>query len=192
MNPPSLTEGRQQNYAPDPRLDFMKKHVLVVDDDLAVRQAMKRVLESAGYEVGLAQNGEEATTQFLPAQTDLLLLDLNLPSQSGWDVFERLTTRYPLVPVIIITGLPNQYSTAVAAGVSALMEKPVEATALLKTVSEVLAERNETRLRRMCGERSDTRLVPPLTSTEPGGHRQHPRQPLQRHQISGMRSRGEH
>ena len=46
---------------------------------------------------------------FLPEQTDLLLLDLNLPSQSGWDVFERLTTRYPLVPVIIITGMPNQY-----------------------------------------------------------------------------------
>lgn len=170
----------------------MKKHVLVVDDDPAVRQAMKRVLESAGYEVEVAQNGEEATAQFLPAQTDLLLLDLNLPSQSGWDVFERLTTRYPLVPVIIITGLPNQYSTAVAAGVSALMEKPVEATALLKTVSEVLAERNETRLRRMCGERSDTRLVPPLTSTEPGRHRQHPRQPHQGHQIIGMRSRGEH
>ena len=42
------------------------------------------------------------------------------------------------------------------------MEKPIEATALLKTVSEVLAERNETRLRRMCGYRSDTRLVPPL------------------------------
>ena len=48
--------------------------------------------------------------QFLPEQTDLLLLDLNLPCQSGWDVFERLTTRYPLVPVIIITGMPNQYS----------------------------------------------------------------------------------
>ena len=192
MSPPSLTEGRHQNYTPVPRLDFMKKHVLVVDDDPAVRQAMKRVLESAGYEVGVAQNGDEATAQFLPAQTDLLLLDLNLPSQSGWDVFERLTTRYPLVPVIIITGLPNQYSTAVAAGVSALMEKPVEATALLKTVSEVLAERNETRLRRMCGERSDTRLVPPLTSTEPGGHRQHPRQPHQRHQMSSIRSRGEH
>jgi DNA-binding NtrC family response regulator len=135
----------------------MKKRVLVVDDDAAVRQALKRVLETAGYEVGVAQDGEEATTQFLPEQTDLLLLDLNLPSQSGWDVFGRLTSRYPLVPVIIITGMPNQYATAVAAGVSALMEKPVEATALLKTVGEVLAERNEARLRRMCGYQQDTR-----------------------------------
>ena len=98
----------------------------------------------------------------------MLLLDLNLPSQSGWDVFERLTTRYPLVPVMIITGMPNQYSTAVAAGVSALMEKPVEATALLRTITAVLAERNETRLRRMTGDRSDTRLVPPLRPHEAG------------------------
>jgi len=165
----------------------MKKRVLVVDDDAAVRQALKRVLETAGYEVGLAQDGEEATTQFLPQQTDLLLLDLNLPSQSGWDVFERLTTRYPLVPVIIITGMPNQYSTAVAAGISALMEKPVEATALLKTVGEVLSERNEERLRRMCGYRSDTRLVSPLTSDEAKGPRERPPQPHQRHPISRMR-----
>lgn len=152
----------------------MKKRVLVVDDDDAVRQAMKRVLETAGYEVGLARNGEEAITRFQPEQTDLLLLDLNLPTHSGWDVFERLTTHYPFVPVIIITGMPNQYSTAVAAGVSALMEKPLEATELLKTVREVLAERSETRLRRMCGNQSDTRLVPPLRPPEAATQHQRP------------------
>jgi DNA-binding NtrC family response regulator len=159
----------------------MKKHVLVVDDDAAVRHSMRRVLETAGYEVGLAQNAEEATAECLPEQTDLLLLDLNLPSQSGWDVFERLTTRYPLVPVIIITGMPNQYSTAVAAGVSALMEKPIEATALLKTVTEVLAERNDTRLRRMTGDRSDTRLAPPLRPRQEGKLREPSQQSQQRH-----------
>lgn len=174
MSTPSLVEGIDQTHPLIPRLGLVKKQVLVVDDDAAVRQAIKRVLESAGYQVGLAQDGDEATAHFLPERTNLLLLDLNLPSQSGWDVFERLTTRYPLVPVIIITGMPNQYSTAVAAGVSALMEKPIEATALLKTVGEVLAERNETRLRRMCGDQSDTKLVPPLTPHEPGKHRARP------------------
>ncbi len=138
----------------------MSKRVLVVDDDPAVRNAMKRVLETAGYEVILAQDGEEAVVQVLPEQADLLLLDLNLPSQSGWDVFERLTTRYPLVPVIIITGMPNQYQTAVAAGASALMEKPIEPAVLLKTISEVLAEQDETRLHRTSGDQDDIRLVP--------------------------------
>ncbi len=138
----------------------MKQRVLVVDDDAAVRGAMKRVLETAGYEVGLAQDGEQAIAQFLPEHTDLLLLDLNLPSRGGWDVFERLTTRYPLVPVIIITGMPDQYPTAVAAGVSALLEKPIEPSALLQTIRKVLAEQGETRLNRMCGYQTDTLLVP--------------------------------
>jgi CheY-like chemotaxis protein len=143
----------------------VKKRLLVVDDDVAVRAAMKRVLETAGYEVGLAQDGEEAASQFLPEQTDLLLLDLNLPARSGWDVFERVTTRYPLVPVIIITGMPNQDQTAVAAGVSALMEKPIEPAVLLQTISNVLAEGGKHRLSRMCGYRHDTRLVPALNPT---------------------------
>ena len=138
----------------------MKKRLLIVDDDVAVREAMKRVLETAGYEVGLARDGEEAISQFLPEQTDLLLLDLNLPARSGWDVFERLTTRYPLVPVIIVTGMPNQYRTAVAAGVSALLEKPIEPTLLLETIRRALAEGGERRLSRMCGYRHDTRFLP--------------------------------
>ena len=78
----------------------MKKRVLIVDDDPAVSGSVKRVLEGAGYAVSLAMDSEEAIIQFLPEQTDLLLLDLNLPTRSGWDVFERLTTRCPFVPVI--------------------------------------------------------------------------------------------
>jgi DNA-binding response OmpR family regulator len=139
----------------------MKKHVLIVDDDAVVGKSIKRVLEAAGYEVALAGDGEQALVQFTPQETNLLLLDLSLPSQSGWDVFERLTTQNPLVPVIIITGLPNQLPTAVAAGVSVLMEKPIEPRALLKTISELLAEPGNVRLSRMSGYRRDVRHVLP-------------------------------
>lgn len=139
----------------------MKKRVLIVDDDIGVSGSVKRVLERSGYVVSLARDSEEAISQFLPEQTDLLLLDLNLPTRSGWDVFERLTTRCPFVPVIIITGMPNQLPTALAAGASALMEKPVEPAQLLKTISEVLNEGAETRLRRLCGYEADTRHVYP-------------------------------
>ncbi len=166
-------------------MSFTKRRVLVVDDDAAVRAATQRVLETAGYEVALAENGAEAAAQFLPEHTDLLLLDLNLPSQSGWDVFERLTTRYPLVPVIIITGMPNQLPTAVAAGVSALMEKPIEPIALLKTIDDVLAEPGEVRLRRMCGYRGDMRLVPPRRQPASEEHRARWRQPNRRHRSHG-------
>lgn len=140
----------------------MKKRVLVVDDDDSVRQSLEKVLEDAGYSVVLAASGAEAVRRFEPGQIDLLLLDLNLPKQSGWDVFAELTTRHPLVPVIIITGMPNQYFTALAAGVGALFEKPVEVPALLQTMAELLAEPDEVRLQRLHGDRDDTRFEPPV------------------------------
>jgi CheY-like chemotaxis protein len=137
----------------------MKKSVLIVDDDPAVRESIKRVLEQTGYEVAAAADGREATARFSPEVIDLVLLDLNLPLESGWDVFERLTTRYPMVPVIIITGMTNQYQIALAAGASALMEKPIEVPTLLQTMDELLAEPKEARLRRICGYQDDTRYV---------------------------------
>lgn len=138
----------------------MKKRVLIVDDDAAVRESIKKVLEDAGYQVAVAADGREATVRFVPEEVDIVLLDLNLPRLSGWDVFERLTTRYPLVPIIIITGMPRQFPTALAAGVGALMEKPIEVPTLLETMQELLAEPVEARLRRMCGYQDDTRYAP--------------------------------
>ncbi len=137
----------------------MKHRVLVVDDDPAVLQSIKRVLEGAGYEVVLAADGATAKREFIPGRIDLLLLDLNLPFESGWDIFERLTTRHPFTPVIIITGMPNQYRTALAAGAAALMEKPIEVTTLFRTMKDLLAESREEQLLRLCGYREDTRHV---------------------------------
>ena len=135
----------------------MKQRVLIVDDDASVRESIRKVLKGAGYEVKTATDAEEVTVKFVPEEIDLVLLDLNLRSHSGWDVFERLTTQHPALPVIIITGVPNQYQTALAAGVGALIEKPIEVPALLRTMDELLAEPKEARLRRMCGYQLDTR-----------------------------------
>lgn len=68
-------------------MEALKKTVLVVDDDAAVRHAVRKVLQGAGYEVAAACDGEESVVQFVPEQIDLVLLDLNLPLRSGWDVF---------------------------------------------------------------------------------------------------------
>jgi len=142
----------------------MKQRVLVVDDDASIRDSLKKVLGEAGYEVALAAGGLEALGRCELEQIDLVLLDLNLPNQSGWDVFGRLTAHHPYIPVIIITGLANQYLTALTAGAGALMEKPIEVPVLLKTMDELLGEPKETRLRRLCGELDDTRYVPPACS----------------------------
>jgi DNA-binding response OmpR family regulator len=143
------------------------KRILVVDDDESVRESLKKVLGGSGYEVVLAGGGAEAAVRFDAARIDLLLLDLNLQNQSGWDVFEELTTRRPIVPVIIVTGLPGQERTAQMAGVGALFEKPLDAAALLQRIGELLAEPPETRLERLCGRVQDTKHVRAAAVADP-------------------------
>jgi DNA-binding NtrC family response regulator len=137
-----------------------KKKVLVVDDDTSVRESLGKVLGDAGYEVLLATDGLEARERLDSDPVDLLLLDINLPRQNGWDTFERITSQDPTIPIIIVTGQPDQYPTALAAGVGALMEKPVDVPQLLQTIEELLVEPREDRLRRMTGYRFDVRHVP--------------------------------
>jgi CheY-like chemotaxis protein len=136
----------------------MKKQVLVVDDDTSVRESLKRVLSGAGYETMLARDGQEAIDR-CSAEIDLSILDLDLPVKDGWETFEELTRRNPCLPIIIITGLSNQYEKALAVGAGALLEKPIEASALLRTMQELLEEKKEHRLRRQCGDLHDTRYA---------------------------------
>lgn len=137
----------------------MKKNVLVVDDDASVRKSLGKVLSGTGYCVLEAKDGPEAIKLFETRPIDLVLLDIGLPVESGWDVFERITSQAPILPIIIITGTANQRDTAIAAGVGALMEKPLDVSRLLKTMQELLVESKEARLRRLCGYSQDTRYL---------------------------------
>ncbi len=91
---------------------------------------------------------------------DIVLLDLNLPAQSGWDTFERLTYHHPLVPVIVVTARPNQLFTALAAGAGALVEKPAHIPDLIATMERLIAEPNEQRLARLVGRSAVTEYRP--------------------------------
>ncbi|MGD0816283.1 MAG: response regulator [Verrucomicrobiota bacterium] len=143
------------------------KRVLIVDDDEPVRDAISSVLRNVGYEVLQSGDGPEALAEFDPKEIDLVLLDLNLPSQSGWDTFEGFTNRNPTLPIIIITGQSQQSEMAMAAGVGALMEKPLDAGQLLQTVEELLNEPEEARLRRVCGYARDSRYVSRYIKSQP-------------------------
>lgn len=137
-----------------------KKTILLVDDDPAVREMVGRVLQREGYIVLCAANGAEALGIAEVSHIDLVLLDLNMPVQGGWDTFGQLTTRNPLVAVVIITARSNQLFTALGAGVGALLEKPLDFPILLKTVKSLLAESSEQRLARLTGHYTDFRYLP--------------------------------
>jgi DNA-binding response OmpR family regulator len=130
-------------------IEPIQRRVLIVDDDLSVRESIKKVLQAAGYEVLTVADDYEVVAQFQLWEIDLVLLDLNSCSPSGWDMLEGLTLQRPVVPVIILTGVPDAYEPGLAAGSGALIEKPIEVSTLLQTMRQLLAEPLDARVRRI-------------------------------------------
>ncbi|MDQ2658810.1 MAG: response regulator [Verrucomicrobiota bacterium] len=127
----------------------MKKRVLLVDDDFAVLAGLAGVLVSEGYDVVHAADGAEALVKFRAEDDfDIVLLDLNMPKKNGWETFAEISAIHPLVPVIVITARPDQYGNAVAAGVGALMEKPLDLPILLQQMEALVHEPAQERLAR--------------------------------------------
>jgi len=136
-----------------------KPHILLAEDDSAVRTYLGRVLHSEGYAVVEAENGCEAVTEFISAAPDLILLDLNMPEKDGWAAFQLIQQIHPLVPIIVITARPNQYERARSLGVDALMEKPLDFPLLLKTIAELLAESDSDHITRVTDRKFKTALL---------------------------------
>jgi DNA-binding NtrC family response regulator len=127
----------------------MNKRILIADDDSAVRESLRKVLEGAGYQVLSAVDGDDAERKFTSEPIDLLLLDLNLPKQNGWNVFGFVSSQNPVLPIVIITGQSNRSDSDLAPGVSAFLEKPIDVPVLLNVIEDLLAEPFERRLRRV-------------------------------------------
>lgn len=118
----------------------MKKTILVVDDDASVRESVNKVLGDAGYETVLAAGGLDAIVRVDSGSIDLVLLDIGLPTQSGWEICKHLSREHSNVPIIIMTGQTRQFKLAIDAGAAALMEKPLDAYELLHTIQLLLGQ----------------------------------------------------
>jgi two-component system, OmpR family, response regulator MprA len=77
--------------------------VLVVDDDRAVREALRRALTLAGYEVQMAQDGEQALELVVQGVPDAVVLDVGLPGIDGLEVCRRLRRLGNRVPILMLT-----------------------------------------------------------------------------------------
>jgi DNA-binding response OmpR family regulator len=122
----------------------MKKRILIADDDTSVRRMVARVLESSGYDVFVSETGSLCLASFNAAQPDLVVLDLKDPQPEGWETFEQMRRLDRVVPIIIITGWPNQQESALRRGAALVMEKPLDLPRLLASVEELIAGSRET------------------------------------------------
>jgi CheY-like chemotaxis protein len=113
--------------------------VLVVDDDYAVLDSIRDVLEDEGYEVLLAANGLEALKELRKGTRPcLILLDLMMPVMNGWEFREEQLQDGGLaaIPTIIVTAHNRAEESAAELKAASCIRKPVRPETLLKTVEK--------------------------------------------------------
>ncbi|MCC8251244.1 response regulator transcription factor [Saccharothrix luteola] len=113
--------------------------VLVVDDDVTVRDVVRRYLELAGHEVELVGDGESALRRFAEREPDLVVLDLMLPGVDGLEVCRRLRVR-SAVPVVMLTALGEEEDriAGLQLGADDYVTKPFSPRELALRVTSVL------------------------------------------------------
>ena len=111
-----------------------KARILVIDDDEKTREIMHLLLQEKGHETIEAESGESALESMKAELPDLILLDVEMPGISGFEVVKRLKadSRTRTIPVIMVTGLGDQRSRleALANGAEDYLLKPVNPTEL--------------------------------------------------------------
>lgn len=114
--------------------------ILVVDDELAVRQITDCTLKAFGYRVALAANGVEAVAIFARegAEIAAVLTDMMMPEMDGPATIHILRRMNPTIPIIAASGL-SSHDRVAALGVQCLLAKPYRAEALLKALHEALS-----------------------------------------------------
>src|ERR1700683_1430742 len=116
--------------------------VLIADDHAVVRAGYKQFLEAeAGITaIGETASGNETLDQLRRHEWDLLLMDIHMPDRSGLDILKHVTSGYPKVRVLIMSGLPEeQYARNVLrAGASGYLSKGGSPEEMLKAVRLVL------------------------------------------------------
>lgn len=113
------------------------KQIYVVDDDEAVRDSLKVLLLTQGAEVRDFDSCENFIAAYEPSTSECLILDVNLPGMSGFDLLGRLRAAAILVPVILISGNPglDMLSRARQLGAIDLLDKPVGFPQLLESLT---------------------------------------------------------
>ena len=116
-------------------------HILVVDDERDIRELVKEILEDEGYDVAVAENGEQARRVRRARRPDLALLDVWMPDVDGISLLKEWTEEQGAAfPVIMMSG-HSAIETAVEAtrlGAYDFIEKPLSLAKLLLTVKRAL------------------------------------------------------
>jgi CheY-like chemotaxis protein len=126
--------------APPPR-PSRRARILVAQDETAVREVLVDVLAGQGHDVVACADGRSALEQVGGPPFDLALVDLSMPTISGWEVAKALRAAQPKVPIALVTGWGDQidFGEARTRGIDYLMAKPFNIDDMTRLVAGVLA-----------------------------------------------------
>ena len=142
-----------------------QEHILIVDDEPDIRNLISEILTDEGYSVATAANGQEANQQLSNKQPNLILLDIWMPDIDGISLMKEWNEKKLVTAPIVMMSGHGTVETAVEAtrlGAKDFIEKPLSLAKLLQTVSETLAD----------SEQSTDNSKPSITIIEPIGSSQ--------------------
>jgi DNA-binding response OmpR family regulator len=125
-------------------------HILIIDDEAALRQTLARVLQRAGFEVTTAASGEEGLASLAAAHVDLVYMDIRMPSMSGLEALKRIHGEHPSLPVVLFTAQPDLNSAVEALRYGAVdyLLKPLKPQMLIERTKTILAKQEKERRKR--------------------------------------------
>ncbi|WP_298836839.1 response regulator transcription factor [uncultured Roseobacter sp.] len=120
----------------------MSHHVLLVEDETNIIEAIRFLLSREGWQVDTHSNGTDAAEVIRNMKPDIVILDVMLPGKSGFDILEELRAHEQTadLPVLMLTarGQSRDREMAEKAGVSRFMTKPFSNTEVLNAVRDML------------------------------------------------------
>ncbi len=118
-----------------------KNKVLIVDDEATLRNVLSQELESEGYDVLCACDGDEALELLKKKTFDIILLDIKMPRVSGFEVLKFIKSKMPQVKVIMLTAFADLKNAIESKklGAEDFISKPYDLIDLLSTMERVLS-----------------------------------------------------
>ena len=116
--------------------------VLVVDDEMNLTLAMRRLLSAEGYRTETANSGDEALRKAKEAHYDVIFLDVNMPGMNGLETFVKLGQAAPKSAVVMITGYGKTLKAVIeearSLGVRAVIDKPFKINQITEAIREII------------------------------------------------------
>jgi DNA-binding response OmpR family regulator len=118
-------------------------HILIVDDEAALRQTLARILQRTGLQVTSAAGAAEGLAYVDQQAFDLIYLDIRMPDMNGMEVLRVLHARHPEIPVVLFTAQPDLSSAldALRQGATDYLLKPLQPRDIVERTRAILAKR---------------------------------------------------